>query len=351
VIDWFPVESHVVLPAGSSTPLTADWTVPTGLSGGSYQLALYVVDHDRFEYQGLTFTDDVAGMTSAFTVDAPDSGHVAFDKSNITAGGMAFHFAAYPPHVSATSSVPVVASVVNTTNAPFSGTIDWTLYYWDGLSERTKLAKSTESVTVPAGGTQQVSYTVTDAKHTVYYLEGVLTTPNAGKSIIGVRFVRINGSEPRFNAIGVSGYPIPAGGAAFACFHSTSEKDDDSATVEVTARRTGLLGILDLFHPFASATYSGMIPSQLSALRVPFAAGSGSFVLTASLYDHGAKVDTVTMDYSCTATKTHCALLENPYVLYGIAALIVVIIIGVATGFIARRRRNAHSDSHPYAAS
>jgi len=345
IIDWFPVRSGMMLAAGSSTPLTVDWAVPAGLPGGSYQLALYVVDHDRFEYQGLTFTDDVPGMTSAFTVDGTQAGRVAFDKTNVTVAGAPFYFAAYPPHVAATSSAPIEASITNTTDAPYDGSVSWTLYYWDGLSERTELAKSTEHVTVPAGGSQSVSYTVSDTAHTVYYLEGVLTTPNAGKSVIGVRFVRINGSEPRFNAIGVTSYPVPAGGSAFACFHSTSEKDNPDTTVTVAAHRTGLLGILDLFHPFAKATYTGIAPSQLAALPVSFAKGTGSFMLSATLYDHGTKIDSLTMDYSCVSTKTTCAVLENPYILYGVCVLIIIVLVGLLV-LALRRMKKANSTSY-----
>ncbi|HEX5774384.1 MAG TPA: hypothetical protein VFY28_00260, partial [Candidatus Paceibacterota bacterium] len=222
VADFFRASDPLTIPAGGEANVQSVWQVPQDAEPGDYLLVAYVVSAERFNLLGLTFTDDVIGAAFNFRVVNNSSGSVAFDKGTATVLDAPFRFAAYPPRIPPTTTdIPVGIDIVNTTSQQVSQEVTWTLYKWDGLRAEEALDQKTETVVVPAGGKTRVTYTATDAGHSVYYLVGSLRTAGGSSSLVGIRFVRGDVNEPRLNFVGASAYPAGEGAAAFACLHST----------------------------------------------------------------------------------------------------------------------------------
>jgi hypothetical protein len=222
VVDQFLVKGDLVIPANGSIPISFDWKVPAAAETGEYSVATFFTTSRKFNLLGLSFTDDVVGNTVPFTVSGEETGAVRFEKSSVTVAGQQYRFAAFPPRVSATSSVAITAQIKNTTSADQRVRIRWTIYQWDAQLRENAVQDIPEtSITVPAGKSVPVTMSVTDTKYPVYLAEGTLQWADS-KSVVGIRFVRDGLDRTRVNFPGVVSYPLKAGVAntLFSCVHN-----------------------------------------------------------------------------------------------------------------------------------
>ncbi len=343
VVDQFVAEDHIDLKAGESKHVSITWPIPFDAQPGSYKLALYVASSHRFELYGLTFTDDVTGSTVPFKVVGTDQGAVRFDKSSITLDGQPFHAVTFPPVMaSTTTAVPVTAVVKNTTSSTVTASVHWQLFYWDAQQSSHLIGESTEPVTLAPHDQTTVSYTVRDTAHAVYYLLGTLTDEHGGKSVIGVRYVASNANDPRFNFVGISAYPAEAGkGVAFACIHTPGVGPAENSEIDITATTDEAFPFLS--RVIAHAVWKGDIPQSIFALAAPFTGSADSFTLTASLYQNGNLVDTVSLPYTCTELGVPCGASDSTLFLRALAALSTIAVIVFGALLVLRIRRKADS--------
>lgn len=342
VVDWFEVIDSVDLPAQGSVPFSGTWNVPADARTGEYKIVTFVVSSDRFNFQGLSFTDDVVGVAYPFSVVNGTEAGAYFAKDGVSVAGYPFAFAAFPPRVEQAATVPVVATIQNDTPAPFRGQVEWKLYSWDAVTEEHFLEEKTQDVEVHPNATAEVTYEITDTEHSVYYAVGTLHTPGSdSKSIIGVRVVREGINTPRFNFVGI--HPNEDGTAtAVACLHSTGLAPTDNARVELSTYRAGFIGkILNLMGPLTSTTYEGRVGTEIYALAA--AVGSDSHVVSASLWQGDEHIDTVTLNYcadACTSWTQYLIVVAAVFVL-GLALFVVTIML--------KRRRavSVHTPSAP----
>ena len=342
VVASFPAVTHFTLRAGETKNVSFTWHVPPDAVPGLYEAAAYVASSDRFELSGLTFTDDITGSMTRFTVVGQDSGAIRFDKSSVTVAGTPFYFAAFPPTVSSsTVDVPISAAVVNTQPVAATATINWKLYWWDALQQSHLVSQSTQSVTLPPNATTTVTYVAKDTKHDAYYLVGTLTDQYGSSSIIGVRYGYYGAvDDTRLNFVGISAYPAHAGqGEAIACIHSTGGTDVPDTTVTVTARTDNALFPF-LSRTIAHASWTGTIGGDIYALTAPFKGSSSSFTVTAKLYRGNSLVDTVTLPYDCKNLNVPCGSSESDILLLALL-LIALITVGV---LVTRWRVRRHKD-------
>ena len=338
VVDFFPATDPFTIPAGGKVNLSSVWKVPQDAEAGDYLMAAYVVSADRFEMEGLSFTDDVIGGALNFHIASDAVGSVRFDKGSATVLGKPFRFAAYPPQIpQGVKEVPVAIDLVNTTLSEADEEVTWTLYSWDALRSSQVLDQKTETVTVPQNGTAHVSYTVTDTNHSVYYLLGSVRSAGGSSSLAGIRFVRGDVNEPRLNFVGATGYPAGTQAAAVACIHSTGTAPAENTKLELIATRPSLFG---WGATIAEKTYEGPAAGDIRALVAPFTAAADSFSITARLFQNGALVDQVTENYNCEdISPDSCPKRSAAFIplAAGAGALVLIII----AAFVIIRRRNS----------
>lgn len=333
VVDWFRIADNLTLPPGGSVPIEGRWEVPKDARNGEYHFATFVVASDRFNFEGLSFTDDIVGSRYHFSVVGGRDGVVAFDKDDITAVGYPFSFAAFPPHVEKDLPARITAGIDNATDLPFTGTVEWKLYAWDAVTEDHLIDAKTQTVQIHPGSSSTAEYEITDTEHGAYYLVGSLTTAEGAKSIIGIRVARDGINAPRLNFVGID--PDQGTDAtAVACVHTIGNGPLDGAKVTLSAYRTGFVGsILNLFGPAASATYEGRIVPDIYALTLPIDLENPVRV-TATLEYAGATVDQVTVD-SCSGA---CPRAEPGVLELSLAIAAAVLLAGFLLMRMARRR-------------
>ncbi len=320
VVDQFLVKGDITIPAKSSVPVSFAWKVPAYAKGGDYQVATFFTTSRKFNLLGLSFTDDVVGNTVPFKVSAEQSASVAFDKAGVTVDGAPFYFAAFPPRVSATSTVPVIAQVKNTSTSDERATISWTVYQWDAqLRENVVQEVPAVSITVPAGKSMPVSVDVTDTKYPVYLAVGTLSWKDT-KSVINVRFVREDVDRTRLNFPGVMSYPLKVGQqeTVFSCLHNAGASDVvDGGRLELTL--SDMKG-----NPIHTYTYTGGISGAMMGVADAFTPTKdyASFVLDARLYQGDTFVDEAHLVYDCAALDpANCPAEEPEEGMFGLGGL------------------------------
>ncbi len=336
VVDWFPAVEHITLKAHETKHVSFTWDVPPDAQPGTYEAATYISASDRFEMYGLSFTDDITGSMTRFSVVGTNTGAIRFDKNSVSVNHVPFYFASFPPIISSsTQDVPVSAIVENTKDITQTATVDWKLYYWDALQKSHLLNESVKNVNLQPHATTTLTYVIKNTSHSVYYLIGTLTDQYGSKSIIGVRYARVGVNEPRFNFVGVSAYPAQKGnGEAIACIHSTGVNGAENSKITITAKTNEFISFLS--STIAHSTWSGDITGGMVALVAPFTKASKSFTLTAKLYQHGTLVDTITLPYSCNTLGVPCSMSLSEKVFIAIAIFMTLIAIGISIYFIRR---------------
>lgn len=340
IVDFFPVLEHVNLKAGETLPLQFTWNVPADAAPGQYRMAAYVTQKDRFNFLGLSFTDDVTGGFYQFKVIGDSAGPTRFDKGTATINDHPYYFAAFPqtlpPDLKETA---IKIDVENTGVQNYSGEVHWKLYYWDGIREDHLIDQKTERVEVGAGTKASVSYALTDTSHSVYYLVGELKTPAGSKSIVGIRFARRGIDTPRINSLNVTEYPTTAESKAFACFHDAGLGEAAGTRVDVWMKEPLFFGLIGI--PLSHQVYEGVAPSQIVALTMPVAkAGLTSFDLVAKVSQNGKTIDKITIPYRCNQLGGACQAPSLMAIgIYGVTALLL---IGIVVLVYLRTRPKPH---------
>jgi hypothetical protein len=305
VVDQFVVKSGITIPADSSVPVSFSWQIPAYAKAGDYSVATYFSVSRKFNLLGLSFTDDVVGNTAPFTVSGDVAGNVSFDKAGVTIDGNPYLFAAYPPRVSASDPVAIVATARNTSDTAQTARVHWQVYQWDAMLRENLLHEEDTTISVPAHGSAPIKLTVTDSKYPVYLALGTLSWKDS-KSVIGVRFVRDGVDRLRINFPGITKYPLTAGQPAtlFSCLHNSgSTRLVKGGRLELTL--SDMQG--RTIHTY---TYSGDVMQAMQGVADTFTPDRtyDSFVLDARLYDASGFVDEAHLVYDCRVLGgTDCA--------------------------------------------
>lgn len=331
VVDQFVALDGVTLPAEGSKPVSFSWRVPAYAVSGEYRLATYFTTSDAFNLLGLTFTDDVIGNTVPFAISGEQDASVMFDKGSVTVNGNQHYFAAYPPRVSASEPVTITAAVQNESDTPQEARVSWTIYRWDAQKQANAIQTEESRITIPARGSAPASITMTDTGYPVYYAVGTVHWHDA-KSVIGVRFGRMQTESFRINFPGITSFPLKSGEAntLFSCLHNTSDTPTwPGGRLELTLSDKNGARI-------AEHVYSGDVTSAMMGVASQFTPGRNYDYVTleARLFEGDTLVDEARVTYDCAAIdsalcspKTAGLGAITIYGLVGLLALLILLII------------------------
>lgn len=347
VVDFFPIKENLTLAAGETLPLSFTWDVPLNADIGSHELATFVVSHDRFNMNGLSFTTDIVGGSAKFGVVGAKTGNTHIDIHQTIVGNTVLRGAAFPPRVDVPETgLPITLQIVNTGTIQEEGTVTLKLYSWDTLREDALIEKKEVSVTVPAGGQVPVTYTANDSSKTVYNLLVEYAPKEEGKqhSFQSIRFVNTGLNLPRLNFVGSNAYPGEKDSTVFACFHSSGTANAENVRVELTAASNNLLDTLTGRGTLAQKSYEGVAPGNIYAITAPLSRASDSYTVHAKIFKDGELIDEVSVPYTCNESEEGC---PPPYALIVAVALLVLLGIGAGLYFKNKKRPIAEVPSAP----
>ncbi|MFA7193908.1 MAG: hypothetical protein WC087_03250 [Candidatus Paceibacterota bacterium] len=299
VVDQFIALRGITLKANESKDIEFEWRVPAWTEGGDYQAATFFISNDKYNFLGLSFTDDIVGNTANFKVNTRKGGLIYLDKNSVKVDGEDYYFAAFPPRVSATSTVNIVSQINNMTSVTENVRVTLKLYSWDSMHSGNLIKQEEQVVSVAANGSIPVSFNVTNTENSVYLAEISLDYKDT-KSFLNIRFVRDGVNKLRINFPAVSTYPLMPNEEVdlFACIHNTAD-DFVDGTLRLTVNDEGGKEIY-------SNEWSGVVGGEMIGIASKFKPEKlyGSFSITAELLQDGKVVETDTVRYSCSDFKT-----------------------------------------------
>ncbi len=330
VVDEFIVKKDVSLNASSAVPISFDWKVPSHAPSGTYKAVAFFTVADKFNLLGLTFTDDVIGNSANFAVLGENSDFIGFNKTKVFVDGNQYFFAAYPPRVSGTSSIPVEAELQNPTSQIKRVKVLWEVYSWDAQSEKNFLTSSTTFVTLQPKSSLKTSMAVWHTEKPVYYVRATALYEDS-KSILGVRFVRRDINDARINFPSVQSFPLKKGekNGLFSCLHSISDTAEaPSGTLKLT-----LTDLKDnVIHKYE---YSGVITGNMMGVQEAFTPEKDfdNVKLKAELISNGKTVDSSELIYMCENINPKDCKSNTKTI-----ALIAVVLFAIIAAFIFRKK-------------
>lgn len=335
IVDQFIAKKDISIDTNTNQPFQFSWNIPEQLASGEYQAAFYFVGNNRFNIMGLSFSDDVSGNKTPFSVKNTSVASVAsFDKNSVTANGQPYYFAQPPLVFGQDEVVKIQAKIMNPSTESKTITVKQSTYNWDSQRPESLLEEQEQSIML--GPKETKVYEYDESKHTGTVTLVVLTlTDNGVKSVLNVRFARPGANETRLSFSSITEFPIEKGkqNTLFTCTHSTFGNAVDGQ--EITLTLTDVSGnIIDTY------TYTGKIVSSMMAVKNIFTPtmNSNNFTLTASLKNNGRLVDTFTETYDCA--QINLALCTAPLPWKEIAGGVISLLILFGGGWWFLRKRH-----------
>lgn len=337
LVDEFFASTSVTIAGNASIPFDFKWHVPSNSESGEYSIVTYFVKDDS-NLSGLTFTDDIQGISYDFQVTGGTKSVVEFNKSKTTLDGKPYTYVAFPPDVDKNKPEQIIVPISNTTGVAEEVSVAWNVYSWDGLSDTRLISTSTENIFVPPGGAT-TSVIVFDTQHPVYFANATLSYKDS-KSIVGIRFVRNDVAQIRLEDPSLISFPIQANTqtALFTCLHSMGVQD------QVSGARLAL-SLTDRYgNVLASSTYNGLVTGSMMLQKILFTPHQNYdyAVLSAKLYLNNVLEDQYSITYDCKVIDpTKC---NAPFAFsFGNILILLAAIALITFGVYVKRGRKAKS--------
>lgn len=335
LVDQFYVVKNVSIDANKSNNLKFNWSAPSSMVSGDYNIAFYIVSADRFNLGGLSFTDDIVGTREFFTVENVERAipPVEWDKNAIQLNNKKYSFAKPIPKIAKNDIATISGPIINPTNQTQKVMVTWTTYNWDGLRNENRIGISSMEIILKPEERRIISYEVPSPVGPVTYVIGNVSA-YGGHSIIDVRFAHKDYTQARINFPAVTKFPLEKGDRLdmFSCFSSASPDTIKNGVLQLSLLDEK--GVL-----LESAEYQGDITGNMMGFKKSIISPKKLYkgTLKAQILVDGKVVDNVSMEYDCEKIdKTLCIVPDNR-IIYAIVGFIIVMMSGAGI-FWGRRR-------------
>lgn len=326
IVDQFRVVEDLSLLANESKRTEFFWNIPQDVLSGNYRLVTFVVSSGRYNLNGLSFTDDITGNSTNFSIVGKDEG-VYFDKNTVTVDGEQHTFVSALNVLDKDVPIEIEVDVVNDTDEDQAVYLEWSDYVWDSANEDNLINTDEDKVFVPAKSSVSVSHVLKDNTKPVYLVIPKLSYKDT-KSFLNIRFARDANDYPRINFPGVDSYPVSDETTFFVCLHSVGQKEIIEG---VTYRAEFVNEKGKVFHSYE---YNGKVSSGMMGLVETFSPFGeySSFKINSTLLHNGKVIDTDSLEYNCKDLSPDlCQDRSNfiPWISVAIGILLILGIIGI----------------------
>jgi ABC-type sugar transport system permease subunit len=325
ILDEFVAVSDVVIDASSTVPFQFVWKAPVGLPEGSYRVDYFFSVGKKFNLGGLPFTNEIIAGASSFVIKSSASLVFALDKSGTKINDTKYLHVGNWSSFAAGTKIVFSQPVKNYSDKDIKVDVDYSLYFWDSLNEKDLLNTKLETVTVPAGSTVNLSYTVDSARESDYYLK-IKATSAGVSSIVNIRAIT-DIVDSRLNYPAITKFPVTKGQdfRVFSCYHNTNG---------VTPEANVTLKLLDENN---NLVYSGVHKEDISTSMRAVASSVVAeknytyLKLQAEIVDkNGKNIDSYEAVYDCSVLKSAACAELNHKVLWSDVFLYFVVLLLVA---------------------
>ncbi|MFZ2038423.1 MAG: hypothetical protein WAV11_00585 [Minisyncoccia bacterium] len=293
VVEQTYLVRNLNLAAKETKQVNFSWKVPLFLTSGKYSLVSYFVANDKFNYSGLSFTNDVVAGLIEFNVNSENEESVYLDKNNVKVNGQNYDPAAFSANTN--GPVKIQIDVVSEAKTLERFPVTWYVYAWDGLSDANFLFSKQDGAFLKPGERKTLELTITDDRYPVYYVTAQGEYKDA-RNFVNVRYVLDNVTGVRINSAAVSAYPLKTNQEAqvYACFHSMSMETVTNTKLVISLKDTN-------GNVITENIYTGDMGPNVTGFRQVFSPTSDlyNFSVESNLYRDDKLVDSATVNYVC----------------------------------------------------
>lgn len=339
LIDQFVAVDGIAVKANGVKPVTFTWNVPASATPGEYGVSFYYASAHRFNLTGLTFTNDITGNKTTFSITSSSTEeHAYFNEDDVFLNDKHFYFAQSIPIFKKDENVVAHLKLVNPTNKEKNVIISQKLYTWDSLLPSNLKDEKSEVVTLAPNEVRPYDITFTPTTYPASYAV-VTALDDDNKSILNLRFGRSDIFEARNNRMGMITYPLlkNATSTLTACAHLVGPSDRKDSTITVLIK--DLKG--KLLHTYS---YTKGITPYVLGFKDDFSTKEDvyDFTMTSIIQQAGVTTEEITLTYSCKDIDPSICPKEESNApsssKTGAIALIIFGIVGIGGFFVLLKR-------------
>jgi len=341
VVDEIVATSSVSIDASLSLPVNFSWSIPKDIGSGDYRADYFFSVGNKFNLGGLPFTNEIVVGSSEFKIIGTKNSEFTLDRAGTKVNGEEYVHIGDWPFVEKGSEIKITQPIKNLTSKEIKVNINYDLYFWDSLNAKDKLGSKTETITVPANSSKDLTYIIPKSEQSVYYLR-IKAMVGGVSSIVNIRTTS-DIEKARINYPAITTFPLLKGESTnlFSCFHTVYGVASSSKLILTLTDKAGA--------NVAKGEYSGSFADDMSAASMKFTSDKDYYFLNlkAELFDDEGKiVDSYQAKYDCTTLnsgKCQGSISQgtNSGIVFFIITIILVILILVLF-FIAKLIENSN---------
>ncbi len=322
IIEEWTAKENLNLMAGEKQPVSIPYQLSSGLPTGTYTLTSYFLTQNKFNISGLSFTDDIYGGYTTFSVEGKSEKSIKFDRAGVKIDSKLYRIFGFLPQIFGADAKTLSISVPlkNDNAKAVSADIAYSLYNWDG--DKSNLVKTwSDKVDLPKQSSKTLAAVLNLSDKPVYFIK-IVAKAGDERSEVHIRFVK-DGFRPRLNFVGITQFPAgDKGNTLFACYHNTTSSDGNGKLEVAVKNSDGRV--------LSNATFSGKITGAIDVLTKDISSslrGYDKILLSAKLYDDKNNlVDSADISYDCSKFSGDLCLKRSFNVYFFGAGFILIII-------------------------
>ena len=323
IIEEWTAKNSVNLMAGEKQLISIPYQLSSGLPTGTYTLTSYFLTQNKFNISGLSFTDDIYGGYTTFSVEGKSEKAIKFDRAGVKIDGKNYRIFGFLPQIfgADTKTLSVSVPLKNDNAKAVSADVTYSLYNWDGADKSNLVKTWSEKVDLPKQSSKTLAASLNLSDKPVYFVK---ITAKAGdqRSEIHIRLVK-DGFRPRLNFVGITQFPAgdKSNNTLFACYHNTTG-EVGSGKLEVGLKTPNGRTV-------AETKYEGKISGSIEVLTKDISSlrGYDKLLLSAKLYDDKNNlVDESDISYDCSKFSGDLCLKRSFNVYFFGAGFILIIV-------------------------
>jgi hypothetical protein len=343
-VDDFVVVDNITLNPNEEYILEYSYNISGEAPTGDYIIQYYVYNQNRFNLNGLAFTEDIIASLTEFRVEGKAE-HIYLDKTNITVDGQINDTRAFITNHEKGKDIPIKLPLVNPTGTSQEMEVSYKLYKWDEILKSNFIEEKLQQVNVGANSKIDLEYIVNNNDYPLYYV--IITAIPVGqrdtdlnkkKTMAHIRYSVEDINHPRVNWVGLDKNPFDGGDVKLlTCVHNTVfATDEGPVKVQSIARD-------EKGRELSKIEYEGFMPSAISGIKNTLNTDKKFNLVSieTNLYNASDElVDNIITEYKCDDISPELCLTESESNILNIRNILIlsILILSMIGGVVGYKR-------------
>jgi hypothetical protein len=315
-VDDFVVVDNITLNPNEEYNLEYSYNISGSAPAGEYKIQYYVYNQNRFNLNGLSFTEDIISNMTEFEVSG-GSEHVYLDKTKIIVGEQENDTRGFITEHEKDKDILIQLPLVNPTGTSQEMEVSYKLYKWDEILESNFIEERIQQITIEGNSAKNLEYIVTQTEYPVYYMviesnpvgENLKSPQDEEKTMAHIRFSIEGHNRPRVNWVGLDKNPFEGGNVQLlTCVHNTVfQTDEGPVKVQSIARD-------EKGRELSKIEYEGIMPSAISGIKNTLNTDKKFNLVSieTNLYNASSELlDNIITEYKCDDISPELCLTES----------------------------------------